>query len=75
MIHGHLGYTRISTTLTDTTPETYPWRYGKDYNYAPWWWFWTPRTLTAMVESAGFRVTEIFDGWVGYSHYLVCEPA
>ncbi len=57
------------------SPETYPWRYGEEYNYAPWWWFWTPRTLAAMVETAGFRVVETFDGWVGYSHYLVCERA
>jgi hypothetical protein len=53
--------------------ETYPWRYGEEYNYAPWWWLWTPRTLAALTEVAGFRVTERFDGWAGYSHYLVCE--
>jgi hypothetical protein len=52
---------------------TYPWRLGADFNYAPWWWLWTPRTLVALVETAGFRVLEIFDGWPRYSHYLVCE--
>jgi hypothetical protein len=55
--------------------ETYPWRFGMDYNYAPWWWLWTPATLAAFVETAGFRVREIFDGWPGYSHYMVCEVA
>jgi hypothetical protein len=53
--------------------KEYPWRVGADYNYAPWWWLWTPTTLAAFVETAGFRVREIFDGWPGYSHYLVCE--
>jgi len=56
------------------TPETYPWRTGGGFNYAPWWWLWTPETLAAIVETAGFRVSETFDGWQGYSHYLVCRP-
>jgi hypothetical protein len=55
------------------SPGTYPWRHGEEYNYEPWWWLWTPRTLAAFVETAGFRVVEVFDGWPGYSHYLTCE--
>jgi hypothetical protein len=55
--------------------ESYAWRNGEEYNYEPWWWLWTPTTLVRMVETAGFRVRETFDGWQGYSHYLVCERA
>jgi hypothetical protein len=66
--------TRVHLTVHNiNSPVAYPWRYGGDYNYEPWWWLWTPRTLAAMVETAGFRVEEIFDGWPGYSHYLTCK--
>jgi len=38
-----------------------PWRVEGDYNYAPWWWLWTPKTLARLVETAGFSVCEKLD--------------
>jgi hypothetical protein len=41
--------------------------------YGPWWWLWTPDTLSAMLRSTGFRVLETRETWAGRAHGLLCE--
>ena len=53
--------------------EPHPWMLGEAFNYAPWWWLWTPETLQSLCEAAGMRVVKPWTNWVGNADYLWCQ--
>jgi hypothetical protein len=48
--------------------ERHPWMFAGEPNYAPWWWLWSPETLAAMAEAAGFKLLKIYESWESRAH-------
>ncbi len=65
----HFG--ALGIKLAGISDDQHPWTSLSAYG--PWWWLWTPNTLSAMLRSAGFRVVETRETWAGRAHGLLCE--
>jgi hypothetical protein len=43
-------------------------------DYAPWWWYFTPGFVEAMLKLAGFRVQYMAPYWCGHATYYWASP-
>lgn len=50
-----------------------PWMMDGQFNYAPWWWLFTPQLLCSMVESVGLKVIGQAEEWEDRAIALFCE--
>jgi SAM-dependent methyltransferase len=44
------------------------------FNYAPWWWFLTPQTVTAMTAAAGLSIVASGESWSAGAYSLQYRP-